>query len=86
MNALTQQYKNSFRQEREHLFAKQAALEEIGVEEYMKKNPGTSRERALKALQEKRNKPMYGPGSDEHNRQTAIGMNKYLAGKAPGAN
>jgi len=60
MNTLRDQYKSLIRGQIEGQKAKMGALEDIGVEEYLRENPGSSREQALKALQEKRNKPIKG--------------------------
>ena len=58
MNTLRDQYKSLIRGQIEDEQAKYGALEDIGVEEYLKKNPGSSREQALKVLRQKRNKPI----------------------------
>lgn len=86
MNSLRESYKNLIRGQIEDQQAKSGAMEDLAVEEYFKKNPMGSKGAAIRMYRENLNKPINGPGSDEHRRKTGIAMGKYLAGKAPGAN
>ncbi len=96
MRSLQESYKKLYKGEIEDIAAKKGAMEDLIFEEYKKKNPGAKKAAALGAYYNRpgtaHNPSTPGKRVDSwtsgggtggrDNRQTAIGVNKYWAGKA----